>query len=768
MLSREETMAMASRHRLGLKIQNEIGFGDRKTKAPGIDFYPDYDQYFDSEAYLIHIGCLGIVNMFDVEDEATFLNALNYIRGHEEQHARSTASVPYRWAITHGVEVVLEYISSQVEPVKRRFRKPGDYKVFTETVLPSLGIHLSIPALQSIIGGIANSIEDGRIERIRSEKFAGYEKMRLVFRGIFWKKAVSKFKPYSEVSKDAVERLRIITNELLMLATCQIHSNGFATAYANTPLWDEVAKMKPHVARAVMSGTTRGMAKEVISLCEVLAPYIFEACRVSASDMAAQKALEEMIKDMIKSMLDKPATGHTLSETEEETDEGGMKSCFPVSDLVITLDDETYDKLMEKAKASPSSGGGIMIKREHPKEEESGENEEGKEKAFGTSKENEKEGKEKDGSFKASDKDAGEGTYEKSSLSGNGREEGKTPESNSSGDSKNDFGLKDGFGKDGGKGSDSEEVVLKAMKEAAESIRGEALIEIDNVNMTAAHESRLKGPEVEDETPVVSSGSVKDICDSFKEFKREYILTEPLPEIVARRGRTLLRKNQQYFRSLSTPNAKYLESGSVDPSRLAGLAMGETTIFKKRGMDRKFDGCVYILIDNSGSMSGNKRTEAAKAAAVIEESFRGLIPIKIVAFDSGSNVYHEVIKGFDEQKQLNCSWNWCLKGRTGGGTPTAISVRVAAREVLKRPERKKLVIVLTDGAPQDQEDTKAAISEARRKNVSIFGIYFEEGKIGRCASVFEDIFDNRDICMCALEDLDKNLETLMQKFARSR
>ena len=86
--------------------------------------------------------------------------------------------------------------------------------------------------------------------------------------------------------------------------------------------------------------------------------------------------------------------------------------------------------------------------------------------------------------------------------------------------------------------------------------------------------------------------------------------------------------------------------------------------------------------------------EAAKAAAVIEEGFKGIIPMKIVAFDTCGPVIHEVIKGWDESQKLNCCWNFAKHGRNGCGNDDGYDILVAQKELLSRPEEKKLLIVL--------------------------------------------------------------------------
>ena len=98
--------------------------------------------------------------------------------------------------------------------------------------------------------------------------------------------------------------------------------------------------------------------------------------------------------------------------------------------------------------------------------------------------------------------------------------------------------------------------------------------------------------------------------------------------------------------------------------------------------------------------------------------------MKIVAFDTCGPVIHEVIKGWDESQKLNCWWNFAKHGRSGCSNDDAKDILVAQRELLSRPEEKKLLIVLSDGAPSSVEQTRAAIDETRKKGINVFGIYF--------------------------------------------
>jgi nitric oxide reductase activation protein len=76
------------------------------------------------------------------------------------------------------------------------------------------------------------------------------------------------------------------------------------------------------------------------------------------------------------------------------------------------------------------------------------------------------------------------------------------------------------------------------------------------------------------------------------------------------------------------------------------------------------------------------------------------------------------------------------------------------------------LIVLSDGAPADSEATRKAIADARKKGITVFGIYFEEGAIGSQANTFKKMYEKDYVCVPA-DQIDDTLTKLMIKFSRS-
>ena len=768
-MKRNEAWELALRLRYSMKIQNAMGFADTNISPPDIDLFADEESFFDSGENRIHIGVFGVVENYHVENEEELLQAINFVRGHEEEHCRSTSLRPYAIGIQKGCEEILKYISTQVDKVTRRFRTPSDYEHFANVVLPGMGIYINWRIVHTIVAGIANSLEDGRIERIRAARFPGFENLRIKYRGRSWVNGKEEFQDYAVIEKNTGEKLRIILNQVLNLSKCQLYQMGFAMNYSGTPLMEEVKSLLPFIRKAYMASKCKGMSEQVIEISRILAPYIYEVS--SFSEAKAKELFEKLVQMMMESAVEKNIDnpGGSLMEKDEmedpssgaaasdgaENPEGAGTPCtvFKKSDL---FGEQTQPGEDEKKGTEEAA-----VKEEQT---QSGEDEK---KGAGEDAGKEEKKMSEDGKKSESD-DKGQKGEEYANASDSSEDPAKE---NTEGKEENTGKQDPGGSKEKAKGSGESngnlDDVLAAMQEAAEKTREEAKEVISNINTHIAHEHREREKENQPdrEPPLSESEMAAAVGHRFKELKRAYKVTDKLPPVLQARGRAMYRKNQRYFRSLSRPTVKNLDSGSVDPSRIYGLSFGDTEVFQKLGKDKKFDGCAYMLIDNSGSMAGTKRIESAKAGAVVEEGFRKMFPLKIVAFDEDGPIIHEVIKNWDEWLSNNCCWNYALHGREGFGNEDGYDIKVATRELLARPE-KKMLVILSDGAPGSRSLVKQAVKDARKKGIEVYSIYFEEGEVDSYAErVMQEMYEH-DYVVCPLTELDEHLYKLFKKFSR--
>lgn len=209
-------------------------------------------------------------------------------------------------------------------------------------------------------------------------------------------------------------------------------------------------------------------------------------------------------------------------------------------------------------------------------------------------------------------------------------------------------------------------------------------------------------------------------------------LVEPYMGIVAMlRGRVnrLVSQLRRIIRN-DAEDVAYRCSGRVNIKRLSDSRLTSRVFDRRIDPGNKADMAVCIVVDNSGSMSGNKIRLARECVIGLVETFAQLdIPVKVMGFTTGSGAdalhYHYVnwrIKSpRDRAPLMNIEAHSC--------NFDGFAIRYASRYLQKRPEENKLLVVISDGQPSSSfyygrsgiADTKDAISEAS-KFASVIGV----------------------------------------------
>jgi hypothetical protein len=301
--------------------------------------------------------------------------------------------------------------------------------------------------------------------------------------------------------------------------------------------------------------------------------------------------------------------------------------------------------------------------------------------------------------------------------------------------------------------SSSEDSAAKSLDEKiAEAIRDmlddvHDFPEYDAAEDDAERQEKFK-EEIENlpklKTERLSEKEIESLCKVYdydldiRIEKRDYTPDMMPPASIENSGASLRRKIQSALNKKIPLPARGMKSGKVDPKGLHRLGVGDYSIFQKKGTPEKIDVCAYLLQDNSGSMSGTRREACCKAFATVEEAFRGLMPLKLVVFDSygNDNVHHVVLKDFEESAKPNYSWNFLRKGDSGYGNKDGSSIRIATREILKRPERDKILFIASDGLPTEyyggfsegMQDVRNAVVEAQKCGIHVIGMYMFDGQ----------------------------------------
>jgi len=160
-------------------------------------------------------------------------------------------------------------------------------------------------------------------------------------------------------------------------------------------------------------------------------------------------------------------------------------------------------------------------------------------------------------------------------------------------------------------------------------------------------------------------------------------------------------------------------SGKVNIDRLCGGRLTSRVFDRRREPSDRSDVAAFLLVDESGSMGGNKIIQALVTAIGLAEALSDRIPVYVMGFraDKGADAVHYHYMRWRNTKDNRLK---LLNIHAGGNNFDGYSIRYASELLKKRQEKHKLLIVISDGAPAcnsysgqiGEEDTRQAVREA--------------------------------------------------------
>ena len=176
---------------------------------------------------------------------------------------------------------------------------------------------------------------------------------------------------------------------------------------------------------------------------------------------------------------------------------------------------------------------------------------------------------------------------------------------------------------------------------------------------------------------------------------------------------------------------------------------------------------VALLVDESGSMCGNDRITRARATAIVMQDFCEAlgIPLLIVghtAFAGHVELFSYVdfdsVDRLDRYRLMDMSARDC--NRDGA------ALRFVAEKLLKQPSEVKLLIIISDGQPNDEDYTGSSAEEDLRGiklEYSRKGIKLYAAAIGEDKERIEHIYGNGYLDITDLNDLPMRLTNLIAR-----
>lgn len=184
-----------------------------------------------------------------------------------------------------------------------------------------------------------------------------------------------------------------------------------------------------------------------------------------------------------------------------------------------------------------------------------------------------------------------------------------------------------------------------------------------------------------------------------------------------------------------------MESGKLNTNKLVSLKTGNVNIFSRKGTITCDSACVCILIDESGSM--NCRLNATRDAAVlINEAVKKIPNLELFSY------------GFtDDEMYIYCERNkadrYALGStRSSGSTPTGMAMQVAGQRIRRMTQSQCLMLVLTDGEPDNHQKVKKQDKLLRKQGIIPVGVGIQDAPVH---GLFQDAVSIKDLSSLAPE-----------------
>lgn len=243
-----------------------------------------------------------------------------------------------------------------------------------------------------------------------------------------------------------------------------------------------------------------------------------------------------------------------------------------------------------------------------------------------------------------------------------------------------------------------------------------------------------------------------------------------------RRLARTIEKVLDYKRNAPT---QHLLAGHLSKKLLPLILEDNPRVFYKKASESKeIDAVVSILVDCSASMH-NKMEETKRGIVLFHEVLAHLqVPHSIVGFwedaiggsaDYQPNYFH-LVHGFDESPYAN-SGAAIMQLEPEEDNRDGFSIRVITRELLRRQEKNKFLLVFTDGEPAAfnyQEagivDTNVAVSETAKQGVEVIGTFLADGEINPQAdAMMKNIYGKNRLLIPDVSEIPDQFAALLKR-----
>jgi Mg-chelatase subunit ChlD len=158
----------------------------------------------------------------------------------------------------------------------------------------------------------------------------------------------------------------------------------------------------------------------------------------------------------------------------------------------------------------------------------------------------------------------------------------------------------------------------------------------------------------------------------------------------------------------------------IDHRTLHRLPAGDSRVFKRKEEKRAINTAVIVLLDRSGSMSGPRMELARKTVLALADVLGTIAGISVAtaAFPGTDNAVVPMTPFGRSASRTRDNYAMTAEG----GTPLAQALGWARVQMAVRQEKRKILLVATDGQPSNPGLVKALLERLENEGVELMGL----------------------------------------------
>jgi hypothetical protein len=203
------------------------------------------------------------------------------------------------------------------------------------------------------------------------------------------------------------------------------------------------------------------------------------------------------------------------------------------------------------------------------------------------------------------------------------------------------------------------------------------------------------------------------------------------------------------------------KKGMLEIRKVTSILAGDNQpkIFKKKVVNQQSDLSVVLLLDGSGSMIHRAKVAIKSSYIVCKALELCHYNSEIVVFGVRNTYYHKDVFGIKAFNQKLCWAKDRFCPYSIGNTPLLRALRGAHKSLMELDSKRKLVIVITDGEPNNVMACKKKIIQMEKHGILVAGILIRNRDLFKIFS--------KEITCYNVDELSNKMSFLIKKILKT-